>query len=311
MPQSINRWTTDIVGTPNERWPWIKQLVLNQLKVMEPHDEKLKEHHGENYADNIIPALIEQAGKTILPDLFHFVVADGPVVKFGYHTYRYESGDPVKVSTHPAGIEIPQVTRWGPKAAMEAGRDLSCIHHIKGERVIFDMLFEESFAQITRDVIATAMKAAEESGASVIPRTPTQSYWMHVSDEIERVSSLIHKKTMRGGANRIVTGSEGAALIETLPRFKKTETKGFASGPQHGGTLYGEKDQKWELYVDPFFPEHRILMMRSEDTTLDVGAVATLFNFPIHEVTQEFIKLGVRGAKELVAPQFYALIDTQ
>lgn len=131
---------------------------------------------------------------------------------------------------------------------------------------------------------------------------------------ISQVSNLIHKKTLRGPANWIVTSPEVAAILDATPYFTQAGPSawGYQGGIQKVGTLQG----KWVVYVDPYFQRDLMLVGRQGGSMLDTGYVFAPY-VPL-QVTGTFMDPGdftlrkglrTRYAKLLVRPEFYGLVQ--
>ncbi len=88
--------------------------------------------------------------------------------------------------------------------------------------------------------------------------------------KIIEVSNVIHRKTLRGGANFIVTSPEVASIFETA-------TAGFAPAPSEtftsslGVQYVGTVANRYRLYKDPLFPSNQLLMGYKGDSYMDSG----------------------------------------
>jgi len=88
--------------------------------------------------------------------------------------------------------------------------------------------------------------------------------------KIVEVSNVIHRKTLRGGANFLVTSPEVASIFETA-------TAGFAPAPSEtftsslGIQYVGTVANRYRLYKDPLFPTNQILMGYKGDSYMDSG----------------------------------------
>ena len=88
--------------------------------------------------------------------------------------------------------------------------------------------------------------------------------------KVVEVTNVVHRKTLRGGANWIVTSPEVASIFETA-------TAGFAPSPSEtftsslGVQYVGTVNQRWRLYKDPLFPTGQLLMGYKGDSYMDSG----------------------------------------
>ena len=104
------------------------------------------------------------------------------------------------------------------------------------------------------------------------------------------ISNVIHRKTLRGGANWIVCSPEVAAIFETATAgFAPAPSESFTSslGVQYVGTVAN----RWRLYKDPLFPAGKLLMGYKGDSYMDSG----YFYCPYVPLTQTPVVLDPEG----------------
>jgi hypothetical protein len=88
--------------------------------------------------------------------------------------------------------------------------------------------------------------------------------------KIVELSNVVHRKTLRGGCNWLVTSPEVASIFETA-------TAGFAPAPSEtftsslGIQYVGTVNNRWKLYKDPLFPNNQILLGYKGDSYMDSG----------------------------------------
>ena len=130
------------------------------------------------------------------------------------------------------------------------------------------------------------------------------------------VSNIIHRRTMRGPANWIVTSPEIASMFETATAgFTIVPSKTFESamGIQYVGTA----STNMRIYKDPLFPTNQILMGYKGDSYLDSGyffcPYIPLTETPVVLDTESFCPrkgLVVRAGRAMLrdGKKFYARI---
>jgi len=223
--------------------------------------------------------------------------------------------------------------KWTP----ELGQDLNAYHNLDAETELTSILSEQIALEIDREILADLVNGATagtyywsrspglfvnretgvEVGASAAAPdfTGTVSEWYETLVEtINDVSAQIHRKTLRGGANFIVTSPEMASIMEFMSGFRANVTpdadKGTA-GAQQVGTL----SKRYDVLVDPYFPRNLVLVGRKGGSFLESGYVyapyVPLQVTPTIFGVEDFVpRKGVmtRYAKKMVRPDMYGLV---
>jgi hypothetical protein len=162
-------------------------------------------------------------------------------------------------------------TSW----SLEAAQDLKSVHNIDAESTLTDLMADEMVAEIDRElindlIIAAAIRAthnfATAAGASVnfTDRNIALLY------KVLEVANIIHRTTLRGPANWMVTSSDISSKFEQMNDFKASDvlaTEGYDVGITNAGTLQG----KLKVYKDPLFPNCKILLGFKGNSVLDAG----------------------------------------
>jgi hypothetical protein len=162
-------------------------------------------------------------------------------------------------------------TSW----SLEAAQDLKSVHNIDAESTLTDLMADEMVAEIDREIIndliiAAAIRAdhnfATAAGASVnfTDRNIALLY------KVLEVSNIIHRTTLRGPANWMVTSADLSSKFEQLNDFRSSDAfvqEGVDIGIMNAGTIQG----KLRLYKDPLFPNCKILLGFKGSSVLDAG----------------------------------------
>ncbi len=206
--------------------------------------------------------------------------------------------------------------------SFEAQQDLRSQHNVDAEAELTQILAKEINLEIDREIIndlrANAGTVATWDFATALGDTIKEKY-ESLYVKIVEISNIIHRKTLRGGANWLVTSPEVASIFETA-------TAGFAPAPSTSfesslGIQYvGTVNNRWRLYKDPLFPRGSILMGYRGDSYMDSG----YFYCPYVPLTQTPVVLdpdsfcprrGVltRYGKKLLreGAKFYARVSIQ
>jgi len=155
----------------------------------------------------------------------------------------------------------------------EAQQDLRAQHNLDAEAELTAVLAQEINLEIDREVLQDLLDNAGTVTAwdfnTALGDTIKEKYESLYVKLVE-VSAVIHKKTLRGGANWVVCSPEVAAIFETA-------TAGFAPAPSEtftsslGIQYVGTVNNRWRLYKDPLFRTNQLLMGYKGDTYLDSG----------------------------------------
>ena len=235
-------------------------------------------------------------------------------------------------------ISVTAVTKklkakWSP----ELGQDLNAFHNMDAEVELTSILSEQIALEIDREIVndliqgATAgtfywsrspglfvnrTTGAEIGATSAAPDfTGTVSEWYETLIEtINDVSAQIHRKTLRGGANFLVTSPEVANILEFTSGFRASVTADADRGTV-GAVNVGSISKKFDVYVDPYFPRNLVLVGRKGSSFLESGYVyapyVPLQVTPTIFGVEDFVpRKGVmtRYAKKMVRPDMYGLV---
>jgi hypothetical protein len=162
-------------------------------------------------------------------------------------------------------------TAW----SLEAAQDLKAVHNIDAETTLTDLMADEMVAEIDREIIndliiSAAIRANHNfstgAGASVnfTDRNIALLY------KVLEVCNIIHRTTLRGPANWLVTSADIASKFEQLNDFRGSDAlaeEGIDIGIMNAGTIQG----KLKLYKDPLFPNCKILLGFKGNSVLDAG----------------------------------------
>jgi len=223
--------------------------------------------------------------------------------------------------------------KWTP----ELGQDLNAYHNLDAEVELTSILSEQIALEIDREILQDLVKGAtagtfywsrspglfvnrttgvEIGASSAAPEfTGNVSMWYETLVEtINDVSAQIHRKTLRGGANLVVTSPEVANILEFTPGFRASVTADDERG-SIGAVKVGSISKKFDVHVDPYFPRNLLLVGRRGGSFLESGYVyapyVPLQVTPTIFGTEDFVpRKGVmtRYAKKMVRPDMYGLV---
>ena len=223
--------------------------------------------------------------------------------------------------------------KWTP----ELGQDLNAYHNLDAEVELTSILSEQIALEIDQEILEDLIKGAtagtlywsrspglfvnretgvEIGAASAAPDfTGTVSEWYEtLLETVNDVSARIHRKTLRGGANFLVTSPEVASILEFTAGFRAAVTVDGDRG-QAGAMKVGQLSKKLDVYVDPYFPRNVLLVGRRGGSFLESGFVyapyVPLQVTPTIFGVEDFVpRKGVmtRYAKKMVRPDMYGLV---
>ena len=193
---------------------------------------------------------------------------------------------------------------------------------------ILDMLIESAAAgteiwsaKNNRAIVAGGTTAANEITGpgtfSDLGFYNSQGQWFQtLGTKIQKLSNVIHQKTLRGGANFLVCSPTVATILESIPGFA-ANTDGdaakmnYAFGVQKVGQLNG----RYQVYKNPYMTENQILLGFRGSQFLEAGAVfapyVPLIMTPMVYDPNTFVPrkgLLTRYAKKMLRPEFYGII---
>ena len=219
---------------------------------------------------------------------------------------------------------------WTPEFA----QDLNAYHSIDAEAELTSMLSEYVSMEIDLEILDMLISAAPTTeywsalnnnawnGSGFTQTTAagdgfynTQGGWFQtLGTKLQKVSNKIHQKTLRGGANFLVTSPAVATILESIPGFA-ADTDGtkmeFAAGVQKIGAI----NNRYTVYKNPYMTENIILMGFRGSQFLETGAVFSpyvpLIMTPlVYDPVNFTPRKGVmtRYAKKVVRPEFYGKV---
>ena len=217
---------------------------------------------------------------------------------------------------------------WSPEFA----QDLNAYHSIDAEAELTSMLSEYISMEIDLEILdmllsnagtvdywSAALGEVYDGTGTFLSPTAAEAYtqftWFQtLGTKIQKVSNQIHQKTLRGGANFLVTSPEVATILESIPGYA-ANTDGnsmqFAMGVQKVGAL----NNRFTVYKNPYMKDNTILLGFRGGQFLETGAVYApyipLIMTPlVYDPTNFTPRKGVmtRYAKKMVRPEFYGKV---
>ena len=223
--------------------------------------------------------------------------------------------------------------QWTP----EFSQDLNAFHSLDAEAELTNILSEYISLEIDLEILDmlienvpttqvaewSARVGNEINGAGTAFTSNTNgvyytqmSWFQTLGIKLQKISNLIHQKTLRGGANFMVVSPTVATILESIPGFA-ADTDGdvtkanYAFGVQKIGAL----NSRYKVYKNPYMTENTILMGFRGNQFLESGAVYApyipLIMTPLVYDPNTFTpRKGImtRYAKKMVRPEFYGKV---
>jgi len=221
--------------------------------------------------------------------------------------------------------------QWTPEFA----QDLNAYHSLDAEAELTGMLSEHISLEIDLEVLDMLIQNApitevwsakvgnqlNAAGTGFDANTAgvyyTQMSWFQtIGIKLQKVSNIIHQRTMRGGANFMVVSPAVATILESIPGFAAdtdgaADTMKYAFGVQKIGAL----NSRYKVYKNPYMLENVILMGYKGGQFLECGAVYSpyvpLIMTPLIYDPNTFTpRKGImtRYAMTMVRPEFYGKV---
>ena len=221
---------------------------------------------------------------------------------------------------------------WTPEFA----QDLNAYHALDAEAELTSILSEYISLEIDLEILSMLIDSAAagtETWSAVNNQAITgagngtvsdlgfynsQGQWFQtLGTKIQKLSNIIHQKTLRGGANFMVVSPTVATILESIPGFAADSDgdaakMSYAFGVQKVGAL----NSRQKVYKNPYMTANQILLGYRGTQFLESGAVFApyipLIMTPLVYDPDTFVPrkgLLTRYAKKMVRPEFYGLIN--
>ena len=222
---------------------------------------------------------------------------------------------------------------WTPEFA----QDLNAYHALDAEAELTSILSEYISLEIDLEILSMLIEGAAagtENWSAVNNQSITgtgagitqsdlgfynsQGQWFQtLGTKIQKLSNIIHQKTLRGGANFMVVSPTVATILESIPGFA-ADTDGDAAKMSYafGVQKVGALNSRQKVYKNPYMTANTILLGYRGTQFLESGAVFApyipLIMTPLVYDPETFVPrkgLLTRYAKKMVRPEFYGTIN--
>ena len=223
---------------------------------------------------------------------------------------------------------------WTPEFA----QDLNAYHSLDAEAELTSIMSEYISLEIDQEILAMLIDGAgagdeywsavnnvaiDANGpAAGVPAAGlgffnSQGQWFQtLGTKVQKLSNIIHQRTLRGGANFMVCSPTVATIIESIPGFASNSDgdaakNSYAFGVQKAGSMNG----RYQVYKNPYMTDNTILLGYRGGQFLEAGAVFSpyipLIMTPlVYDPTTFTPRKGLltRYAKKMLRPEFYGRI---
>jgi hypothetical protein len=104
-----------------------------------------------------------------------------------------------------------------------------------------------------------------------------QDWYQTLVETISDVANTIHRKTLRGSANFVVTSPDVSTILEHTVFYKpkySIDSNGQISTPMvFGAEAVGTINNRYTLYKDPYFPVNKLLVGFKGSNYLESGYI--------------------------------------
>ena len=218
--------------------------------------------------------------------------------------------------------------QWTPEFA----QDLNAYHSLDAEAELTGLLSEYISLEIDLEILdmliqnaPTVLQWSAKIGNQIDPTNSffqsntagayyNQMTWFQtIGIKLQKVSNIIHQRTLRGGANFMVVSPAVATILESITGFAAdtdgaADTMKYAFGVQKIGSL----NSRYKVYKNPYMLENFILLGFRGNQFLECGAVYSpyvpLIMTPlIYDPTTFTPRKGImtRYAMTMIRPEFY------
>ena len=231
--------------------------------------------------------------------------------------------------------------RWSPELA----QDLNAYHSLDAEVELTQILSEQVALEIDREILNDLLTEAaganlywsrapgkfvdKTNGNEVLlgsalsagPRfTGTVREWYEtLTETIIDVANTIHRKTLRGSANFVVTSPDVCTMLEASVLYRANyslDGEGQVKSPfTLGAEKVGTLSNRFTVYKDPYFPRNKVLVGYKGGSYLETGYVyapyVPLIVTPTIFAPEDFTpRKGVmtRYGKKMVRADFYGTV---
>lgn len=231
--------------------------------------------------------------------------------------------------------------RWSPEMAQDLTAFYSIDVEVELTNILSEMITLDIDREILNDLLTQAGAAnlywsrapgklvnkftgAEALQSSTLSPGPmlfgdAQQWYQTLLETITDAANTIHKKTLRGSGNFIVTSPDVCTMLEHVNSYRasyRVDADGqVRDNMVVGAEAVGNLNNRYTVYKDPYFPANKILIGLKGNTFLESGYIyapyVPLILTPVIYAQEDFTpRKGVmtRYGKKMVRNDFYATV---
>lgn len=231
--------------------------------------------------------------------------------------------------------------RWSPEMAQDLTAFYSIDVEVELTNILSEMITLDIDREILNDLLTQAGAAnlywsrapgklvnkftgAEALQSSTLSPGPMafvniQEWYQTLLETVTDAANTIHRKTLRGSGNFIVTSPDVCTILEHLVAYKpsyRVDADGqVRDNMVIGAEAVGTLNNRYTVYKDPYFPSNKILIGLKGNTFLESGFIyapyVPLILTPVIYAQEDFTpRKGVmtRYGKKMVRNDFYATV---
>ena len=244
----------------------------------------------------------------------------------------------INVSMRSEGI-IAKTKKLKAQWTPEFAQDLNAYHSLDAEAELTSVMSEYISLEIDLEILDMLISSAaagteywSAANNNFINATNTQfdaagvnaggfynsqgAWFQTLGTKMQKLSNIIHQRTLRGGANFCVVSPTVATILESIPGFASNSDGDVSKGSYAFGVQkMGQINSRYTVYKNPYMKENTILMGFKGSQFLETGAVFApyipLIMTPMVYDPDTFVPrkgLLTRYAKKMVRPEYFGKI---
>ena len=244
----------------------------------------------------------------------------------------------INVSMRSEGI-IAKTKKLKAQWTPEFAQDLNAYHSLDAEAELTAVMSEYISLEIDLEILDMLISSAaagteywSAANNNFINATNTQfdaagvnaggfynsqgAWFQTLGTKMQKLSNIIHQRTLRGGANFCVVSPTVATILESIPGFASNSDGDVSKGSYAFGVQkMGQINSRYTVYKNPYMKENTILMGFKGSQFLETGAVFApyipLIMTPMVYDPDTFVPrkgLLTRYAKKMVRPEYFGKI---
>lgn len=293
---------------------WRSSVSAIVLESQSRHFQRLTEECKdqtkltEDFVRNLFDAMKTQLREHPLLDLCSIQPMTGPIggINWYQHQFSAEEGIPT-VNMTIAEVEIMAHSRRLKARFVnkETENEIKDLWHGPGGKELVNMVVEEAFTEVAREVLGTMYNLCDNKDA---PRIDYVAEGDTLATQLHRTAHKVHKQTQRAPANCVIGNEQMLSELGVEVPISNGQIQDL-----------GVYNERYHVYFDPLFPAGKLMAWYQSDTSpIDTGLVYS--PYVMFELTPTAIDppkdmcvdpaIRMRHSIRVVRPEFFYVIDT-